>query len=142
MTFSEDQIGPEPSRRPVAVTAASALLFLCTVLVLFVNVFVAIVFAVLGVLVARGMNLARITTWAVVGLGVLCLGGGQITRGIMGWVDGPRTESAVPPWKWDIGTAIDIVTLLALVLVAILLALPSAHPFFRRPEDSWVPPTK
>jgi hypothetical protein len=141
MVDSEDQIGMV-SKRPGVVTAASALLFLCAVMVVFINVLIAIVLVVLGVLVGMGMNVARIATWAVVGLGVLCLGGGQITRVMMGWVDGPRAESAVPPWKWDVGTALDIATLLGLVLAGILLALPSAHPHFHRPEESWVPPTK
>ena len=137
---TEDLLDTGP-QRPAAVTAASVLLFLCALVILFINPIVAIVFGALSVLLFRGINLARITTWLFIAIGVLCLGGGQATRVASGMVEGPRSESAVPPWKWDLATVLDIATLIALIVVAILLALPSSGAFFRRPEEAWTPST-
>ena len=119
----------------IGFTLASTLLFVCTALVLFINFLVAGVFAVLGVLVYRGNQIGRIVTWCVIGIGTLCLGGGQITRLTSSLVKGPRAESAVPPWKWDLGTALDIATLIVLIVVAVLLVVPASNRFFRRPQD-------
>ncbi|HLT10290.1 MAG TPA: hypothetical protein VK028_05715 [Micromonosporaceae bacterium] len=105
---------------------------------------------VLGVLVGRGKNTARIVTWVIDGIVVLCCGcnllGQAFTSSLMSSLGEAYTEAleqveaATPAW---LSVSITVVSLLILgtqIAVIILLAVPSANEFFRKEEQVWVPP--
>jgi hypothetical protein len=125
-----------------------------------IGICVAVVFAVgtvvLGVLVGRGKNPARIVTWVLGGIGVLCYGCGlagtavsnSLADSLGNAASDPQTEQlqqrlkdAVPGWQTAVSTAAQIVLLLLLLAVIILLALPASNDFFRKEQEVWVPPT-
>lgn len=110
---------------------------------------------VLGVLDLRGKNPARIVTWVVGGLGVLCfcLGavgsavGGSLLSGLPKARNGvsaadlaKQIQDAQPSWLQPTQTTLAIINLLALILVIILLALPASNAYFRRPAAPTVDP--
>lgn len=108
--------------------------------------------AVLGMLVGKGKNPARIVTWVLGGIGVLCyscsLAGSAVSSSMagLGGSDADadlqrRIEDAIPGWVNAVSITTTIVSLLALLAVVILLALPASNDFFRKEEEVWVPPT-
>ncbi|GAA1748115.1 hypothetical protein [Luedemannella helvata] len=120
----------------------------------------AIVMLVLAIFVGRGKQPARITTWVVAGLVALCCGCG----GILGAASGSLTDSLtsgaepapgqpdpaelqrllddrLPSWYTPATTTLAILLTLACLAVVILLALPAAHPYFRKEPEVWLPPT-
>jgi hypothetical protein len=117
-----------------------------TIAVAVIYVIVAVGFLVLGLLNLRGANAARIVTWVIAGLGVLCFGclaslsaagGGMSSRS--GNVEGVDTQRAteeinnsVPAWSRPTSLAVLVIIVLAMILVIILLALPSSNAYFRR----------
>jgi hypothetical protein len=130
-----------------------------TTVAIIVAICVGVVFAVgttvLGVLVGRGKNPARIVTWVLGGLGVLCYGCGlagtavssSLTSSLSGTAD-PQTEElqrrlrdAIPAWQTAVSTVSQVLFLLLLLAIIILLALPASNDFFRRDQEVWVPPT-
>ncbi|NBE82475.1 hypothetical protein [Micromonospora rubida] len=109
---------------------------------------------VLALLNNRGRNGARITTWVLGGILACCTGGGLIS-GLAGGVtasgqtsgDMPsaeeiqrRLEEALPSWLTPVTTLLNVIALLALLAALILLALPKANEFFRKPQQGWEPP--
>jgi hypothetical protein len=96
-------------------------------LLIALSVVAVLVYAVLTPLTARGLNPARVLTWVTVGLtvpvGVALLALGPYSA--VGWY---RTLTLVTTGC----------TLLFAVVAAVLLALPGAHPYFRRAPG--VPP--
>ncbi|MGN9763933.1 hypothetical protein ACTMS2_02030 [Micromonospora sp. SD12] len=113
----------------------------------------AVVLAVLGVFNNRGSNGSRITTWVLGGIMVCCTGGGLVS-GLGGGIgtgqttgDGPspeeiqrRLDEALPGWVTPVTTLLGVLGLLALLAALILLALPKANEFFRKPKQGWEPP--
>jgi hypothetical protein len=118
----------------------------------------AVAYILLGVFVGRGSNGARITTWVLAGLTGCCNGFGAAsgvsgrigftgTRGT-GDINGRTAdevarafENALPGWYQPVTVLLSVVALLLAVAVIILLALPSSHPYFRKPEPLlWQPP--
>lgn len=102
---------------------------------------------VLGALDLRGKNPARIVTWVLAGIGVLCfcfasvgnLASGAILNSTPTSANGTSAadiqkslNDALPGWLHPAQTALAIVNLLALILVIILLALPASNRFFRK----------
>lgn len=125
----------------------------------------AVVTAVLSVLVAallvalavgnlRGSNPARIVTWVVCALGLICgccsLGWVLAQRGIE--LGGPQDDpvaaeltralvDAYPSWWVGLNGTLSAAQAFGYVVVAVLLALPAANAFFRpRPPAQWQPP--
>ncbi len=115
-------------------------------------------FGVLAFFVGRGSRPARIVTWVLSGLGVLCLGCLQVVVAaaptVFTTAAGSGDESVLavgdfsrvyadhtPDWQEILSTGLGILSLLALIVVIILLAVPSANEYFRREEQVWVPPT-
>jgi hypothetical protein len=105
----------------------------------------------LGVFVAKGSQPARITTWVVAGLGVICTGctlvpgvssfGGQsdaradeLSR---------RMAEEIPRWSTVLDTATGLASVLAMIGIIILLAVPAANDYFRKEPtpEVWLPPT-
>jgi hypothetical protein len=109
---------------------------------------------VLGLLLRKGKNAARIVTWVLAGIAVLCygciLGGNALTSSIsgMGGTPTPHTQAmqnrlkdAIPAWQSVASTTATVIVMLALVSVIILLAMPASSDFFRKEQEVWVPPT-
>ncbi|WUR60147.1 hypothetical protein OHS32_01645 [Micromonospora chokoriensis] len=114
----------------------------------------AIVLGVLALFNNQGRNGARITTWIVGGIMVCCVGGGLVSNAAGGFAggqasgDGPsgdeiqrRLEEALPSWVTPVSLLLNAVSLIALLAALILLALPKANEFFRKPTAAWEPPT-
>jgi hypothetical protein len=119
-----------------------------------VGLLFAIGYVVLAILDGRGRNVARIITWVIGGLSICCSGYGLASSaigfsGISGNSgNGPSASQikqalndALPGWYQPVLTTIGIISVAALVTVVILLALPMASEFFRRPKQpNWEPP--
>ncbi|TDB73716.1 hypothetical protein [Micromonospora sp. KC723] len=115
----------------------------------------AIVLAVLGQFNNRGVNGTRIATWVLGGILFCCCGlntAGGLANGI-GTTGGPsggdmpsgeeiarRLEEGLPSWYTPVTTLLAVLTLLSLLVALILLALPKANEFFRKPQPAWEPP--
>ena len=104
-------------------------------------------FVIVALFDLRGSNAARIVSWVLGGIGVLCFGCGalgqaggsalaNLQRGSANGVNVQeatrRIQEAVPAWVAPIAVTIVIINLLASILVIVLLALPAANEFFRR----------
>lgn len=113
----------------------------------------AIAYIVLAFFNNRGKNPARITTWVLAGLGVCCgtigviAGAASSSFNFGGSDDGPdpadvqrQVNDALPSWYNPIAITLGVLVLLALLAVIILLALPPANEFFRKPQQVWQPP--
>ncbi|MEU1808152.1 hypothetical protein O7622_05020 [Micromonospora sp. WMMD1076] len=100
----------------------------------------------------RGNNGTRITTWVLGGILVCCLGGSMIS-GAAGVAGGGASgsspsseelrrsiEESLPSWYTPVNLLLGLVALLALLAALILLALPKANEFFRKPKAGWEPP--
>jgi hypothetical protein len=104
---------------------------------------------VLGLLVRKGKQPARIITWVIAGLGVLCLGCGLASSGLTSSIGSTpeskelqdRLAADIPAWQTAVSTTLNILSVLALVAVIILLALPASNDYFRKEQEVWVPPT-
>ena len=115
----------------------------------------AVVLGVLALFNNQGRNGARITTWIVGGIMVCCVGGGLLSNAAGGFntgggttANGPspeeiqrRLEEALPSWVTPVSLLLGVLSLIALIAALVLLALPKANPFFRKPTAGWEPPT-
>jgi hypothetical protein len=129
----------------VAITAATAV---------GIGLLFAVGYVVLAILNGRGKNPARIVTWVVGGLAICCTGYGLIANaaGFTGFSgssgNGPSAKQiqdalrdAYPGWYQPALTAVGAVAIIALLTTVILLALPAANDFFRKPKQQvWEPP--
>lgn len=118
-----------------------------------VSLLIAAGLVVLALLNNRGKNGSRITTWVLGGILFCCTGGGLLT-GLTGGMTGGgttgdvpsseeiqrRMEDALPSWYTPVNLLLGLVALLALLAALILLALPKANEFFRKPKAGWEPP--
>jgi hypothetical protein len=108
---------------------------------------------VVAVLDSRGKNPARIVTWVLGGIAVLCyicnLAGSAVSSSLanMGGSDPSsveiqrRIEEAIPSWQGTVDLLSSILLILAFGGAMILLALPQSNAFFRKEQEVWVPPT-
>jgi hypothetical protein len=120
-----------------------------------IYVLIAVGLVVLGIFVGKGKQPARIITWVVSGLAVLCLGCGlagsavsSSFSGLGGGADAARSEELLkriqevtPAWVHATSLTLQIITLIAMIAVIILLALPGSNDYFRKEQQVWVPPT-
>lgn len=129
--------------------AASALFTVVTLVSMGFQVLIVVAFVLLGIFVLRGANPARITTWAVAGVFLLCGVCGLTVQGFGSVMPAGDPESeqlaraiedAVPGWYTATDLTISIVQNLALLVIIILLALPPANAFFAKPVPLWQPP--
>ena len=115
-----------------------------------INVLFAVGFLILGLFNGRGKNGARITTWVVGGISLCCVGAGLGSSSLTGSLrdganrTGPtqsevrsRLADALPSWYTPVTTTITVLTLVAILTVIILLALPASSDFFRKPAPGW-----
>jgi hypothetical protein len=109
----------------------------------------------LGLVNLRGKNGSRIATWIVGGL-LFCCVGLQLLSGLAGGFSAPgdtsgdmpsgdeiqrRLEEALPGWVTPVTMLLGVISLISLLAALILLALPKANEFFRKPTPQWEPPT-
>jgi hypothetical protein len=136
-----------PPPKPDQVAAGVQLLF-TVVAVIFIVVAVGQV--LLGLFSLRGSKVARILTWIVDGLAVLCFGClGTLALGRTNTSTGTGTPNqdgvdpvkfsnavadAFPSWSGPAFGALLAIIELCLIVAILLLALPSSHPFFRKEQ--------
>ncbi|HEX2356496.1 MAG TPA: hypothetical protein VHI50_08545 [Micromonosporaceae bacterium] len=121
--------------------------------------------AVIGIIVAlaliglalgnlRGSNASRIATWVLCGIGAVCGCCGLVgvlaqNNATFGGAGDDRTAEdlgraladASPGWWTALSGTLSIGQALGYIAVAVLLALPAANAFFRRPAvPQWQPP--
>jgi hypothetical protein len=109
---------------------------------------------VCAVLDGRGKNPARIVTWVLGGIAVLCYACNLIGTAVsgslanMGGGTTPeqteiqrRVEEALPAWQGTVDLLTSVLLIVAFGGAMILLALPQSNAFFRREQEVWVPPT-
>ncbi|MEV5691023.1 hypothetical protein [Micromonospora globbae] len=131
-----------------------ALLRTSAVLAAVINVLAAVLLAVLALGVAGGRPGARVATWVVCGLGLLCGCCGLTVLVVqrstplrLGADDQATAEllnlvgDAYPPWWIPLSAGLSVGQALGYLVVAVLLALPAANVWFRRrPPAPSVPP--
>ena len=114
--------------------------------------------AILALFNNRGKNASRIVTWVVGGLAVCCGGLGSLGGAVgnsmsMGSASGGanmpdaaetqrRLDEALPGWYTPVTTTLMVLLSLCALAAVILLALPAANAFFRRPAATWNPPAQ
>ncbi|WP_205650558.1 hypothetical protein [Actinoplanes solisilvae] len=119
-----------------------------------INLLLGAGFVVLGILDGRGKNAARIVTWVIGGLALCCFGVGLGGTALVSSFDTGTTtgapsdaelqrqlEAAQPSWFEPITTTLSVIALLAILGTVILLALPAANDFFRKPAAGGWDPT-
>lgn len=116
-----------------------------------ITILIALLLAGLALGVLRGSNVARIITWVLCGIGILCgccgifssfsrttfSGGNQAQEEL-----GRALTDSVPGWSSAIGGGLSGLQTLGYIAIAVLLALPAANAFFRKaaPAQPWQPP--
>lgn len=118
-----------------------------------IYVILAALFVILGVFDSRGRQAMRITTWVITGLAVLCYGCGLGAGGLQGRFNGAgsttaetqqlrdaaqRVQDAIPSWVHATTTLFSVLGLIGSAAVIILLAVPAANEYFRKPEPEMV----
>jgi hypothetical protein len=116
---------------------------------------VSIGLGVLALFDARGRQGARITTWVIGGLFLCCATlsvattalGSQFTSASGGPKNGPDqaeiariVKETVPSWYTPTSLTLSVIVLLSVLASVILLALPAANEYFRKPPQEWEPP--
>ncbi|MET8151903.1 hypothetical protein ACIBSW_37140 [Actinoplanes sp. NPDC049668] len=118
-----------------------------------INVLFAGALAILAIYNNRGKQPARISTWVVGGIFLCCNGFGLLGTALSGATgldtgstDGPsakeveaRLSSELPGWVEPVSTLLTVLVVLALLAAVILLALPAANEYFRKPQVAWDP---
>lgn len=107
--------------------------------------------AVLGNLIGKGKNPARIVTWVIDGIVVLCCGCGLLGNAIgMAALEGmsgldqetlDELAAATPAWLNAATIIIGLLIVLSQIAVIVLLAMPASNEYFRKEQEVWVPPT-
>jgi hypothetical protein len=111
----------------------------------------AVGFAVLGGLVGKGKNAARVVTWTLGGIGVICCGcsavssafSGAMMSNMQGVDEATLAEmtTILPGWLNAANLVLEILIILTLLTAIVLLLLPASNDFFRREHEVWIPPT-
>jgi hypothetical protein len=122
----------------------SGFLTVIAVVTMVVYLLLAAGFVTLGLLDLRGKNPARIVTWVLAGIGVLCFGCsalGSASGGLTGLGTPPngvdtaevtkQIQEAIPQWVRPVQTVLVVINLLALIAIIVLLALPASNEYFR-----------
>lgn len=113
-----------------------------------------IAYIVLAIFNGRGNNPARVTTWAIGGIGVFCgafsvidsafrrslIYLGETPGGTDAVTVQRQVNDALPSWYNPTVITLGVIGLLTVLAVSILLALPPSNEFFRKPQQVWQPP--
>ncbi len=120
-------------------------------------VVLALVVVALAVFVLRGSNAARIGTWVFIVVAVCCGGCGSVfTLSVLGTNElsisvenvseetaqilGQALHDAMPGWLGATTGGLGCLQVLGYLVVAVLLALPAANRYFRKPPMPWQSP--
>lgn len=109
---------------------------------------------ILALLDLRGRQPARVVTWVLAGLGVLCCGCGTIGNAFQGAFgrmgntgNGAAAREAQqkmldaqPGWYRPVSLTVSIIGVLCLIVVIILLAVPASNAYFKPAQAGWQPP--
>lgn len=138
---------PELADSGLTADNVSSLMTFTFALIAGVYVVMAIFYIILAMLVNKGKRPARILSWILSGIGLLCCGIG----GIVGQLGSMTTnvngqeyqdeatqaiEDATPGWVNAIDWATLIVLIVGSLLIIILLAVPASNEFFRKEEEA------
>ncbi|MFI5840937.1 hypothetical protein ACIA8K_14650 [Catenuloplanes sp. NPDC051500] len=121
------------------------------------NLLVAGGFVALAIFNNRGKNPSRITTWVIGGISICCSGFGllgSLASGALNGIGGASSqpgmpdpeeltrqlEDAIPGWTTPVSLTASVIGLLCLIAVVVLLSLPPANDYFRKPVSAWQPP--
>jgi hypothetical protein len=118
-----------------------------------INLLLAAGFAILGLFNGKGKNASRIVTWVIGGLSLCCVGAGLGGNALTSTLDsgggsasGPsqaevqeRLNAALPSWFNPLSKTLTVLVLLAILAALILLALPAANEYFRKPAPAFDP---
>jgi hypothetical protein len=143
--------GYSKEQADVAATAAPIALYVAAGFA----VVLAIVYLFLAIFVGKGKQWARVTTWVVAGLFGACCNlfgvlGSAASSSLSGFgaptnIDSKKiaedSQALLPSWSQPVGIAVAAIVLIVALGVVILLALPPSHPYFRKAEPVWTPPT-
>lgn len=109
----------------------------------------AIALLVLAIYNMRGTNGTRIATWILSGVTLLCsvfgiaaasMLGNMSTGGIDMGKAQEAAADALPAWYSAYNVAAQVISVVGLIAVVVLLALPAANAFFRKPQQQVVLP--
>ncbi|MTK02555.1 hypothetical protein [Micromonospora sp. CP22] len=127
------------------VDALAALLRASVVVSAVLSIFAGLLLVSLALGVAAGRPAARVVTWVVAGLGVFCGCGGLVMlivqRAVPLEFQGDHdtaellnlSSDAHPSWWIPLTVALSIAQVLGYLVVAVLVAMPAANAWFRRP---------
>ena len=122
-----------------------------------ISILLVVIFVICAILVSRGNRVGRILTWVFGGLALCCTGTGFALAGLAksAYETSQKNDpslpsysqlesdinSSLPSWYSGVTLTLSILTIAAIVVAIILLALPASHPYFRkREEPQWEPP--
>ncbi|GAA0724681.1 hypothetical protein Drose_38000 [Dactylosporangium roseum] len=121
-----------------------------------VGLVIAVLLGLLAFFVGQGKQVARILTWVVGGLALCCTIGafGFAMLGSTFWEQARKNDPSLPTWErynellysevpgWyqPVTMVLSVLTVIAILVAIILLALPKSHPYFRTVQQEWEPP--
>jgi hypothetical protein len=125
-----------------------------TIVTIAVGVVIAMALGILALLNARGKQPARIISWVLGGLYLCCatfsLAGNALSSAFTPNSSGTGSpdaaevtkivNDALPSWYSAASLALSVISLLAVLGAVVLLALPAANGYFRKPAQQWEPP--
>ncbi len=153
--FRERAAGTDAT--PADIDNLAAAVRVISIVAAIVLLIVAVALVALAVGNLRGSNLSRILTWVLCGLGVLCGCCGVVgtlgeARAVFSTSDtaatpaeqlGQALSESYPGWWLGVNGTLSGLGLLGYIAVAVLLALPTANAFFRKPAPpTWQPPAR
>ncbi|MGY0231093.1 hypothetical protein [Longispora urticae] len=118
-----------------------------------INAVIALGFLALAFYTAQGKQVARILTWVFAGIASLCCICGAGSIGLQSSLknsipEGDQREAytkmldAQPGWLVPVSVTVQALVAIALLAAIIMLALPAANAYFRKPVEEWTPPAQ
>jgi hypothetical protein len=139
--------GADPQLQDAMETTTAAV----GIIALALYVAAAVGMVVLAIQVGKGRHPARVVTWALGGVLVLCCGCNAVSNALVGpmlsgleGVDQQMIDdlnAAMPGWLVALQSTLYGLTALCLLAAIILLSLPAANDYFRKEQEVWTPPT-
>ncbi|WP_412541040.1 hypothetical protein R8Z50_35615 [Longispora sp. K20-0274] len=118
-----------------------------------INAVIALGFVALAFYTSQGKQVARILTWVFAGIASLCCICGAGSVGLQSALkdsipEGAQRDAytkmldAQPGWLVPVSVTVQALIAISLLAAIIMLALPAANAYFRKPVAEWVPPTE
>jgi hypothetical protein len=96
-------------------------------------------YAVLAAFLAKGRQVARILTWVFGGIGIIVEFVGLSPSYFTTTAPVDAAGEPIPAWIYPTVGTTTALTLVGLIIAVGLLAMPTAHDYFRKPPSVWVP---